>query len=244
MPGTIDVDHAEVWRAMDTDDASALLGVAAAPLIPNVTTATIARDLETGQPVYAYLPLGDVNALRNALDDLTTAEAYTVAPDRTAPPLAFGCAHEDGTLTKRRVTGQGTFDDWAARLYRILSDALPDVVNRDEANLGDVPDSYRLSGTTWTSGVVHRTTPHHYRRDDDAFPTWQGVTAIRSGVTGGYLHLPEYDATIACTDGWAAFFNGRSLVHGVTAMDRTSPYGYLNAVRYYALTGTEDPSRP
>lgn len=63
---------------------------------------------------------------------------------------------------------------------------------------------------------------------------------LRRHVAGGHLRIPEYDATIGCRDGWAVFFAGYDLVHGVTPMQLTRPDGYRFSIVYYALKGMKD----
>jgi hypothetical protein len=97
-----------------------------------------------------------------------------------------------------------------------------------------------MAGTTWTSGVVNQNSQLPYHRDGFNFPTWSAMPVIRRGVDGGHLHLPEYDLTVACRDGWAVFFCGQQLLHGVTPMRLTKPDGYRFSVVYYALRGMKD----
>jgi hypothetical protein len=59
-------------------------------------------------------------------------------------------------------------------------------------------------------------------------------------MDGGYLSVPEYGLVCACRDGYAVFFPGHELVHGVTPMQTTAPDGYRYSVVYYALRGMKD----
>ncbi len=102
------------------------------------------------------------------------------------------------------------------------------------------PDWRLGDHTAWTSGVVNRTSKLPYHRDRGNFPVWSAMPVVRRGVTGGHLHLPEYGATIACRDGWAVFFGGWQLVHGVTPMRLTAPDGYRYSIVYYSLRAMRD----
>lgn len=95
----------------------------------------------------------------------------------------------------------------------------------------------------WTSGVINKTAALPYHRDGNNFDTWSAMPSIRRGLTGGHLHLPEYDLTLPISDGDVSWFLGKRLVHGVTPMAkrkgaRSDPYRYTCV--FYAVQGLKD----
>ena len=66
------------------------------------------------------------------------------------------------------------------------------------------------------------------------------MPVLRRGVRGGALHLPEYDLTVACRDGWVVAFNGYELWHGVTPIELAEEDAYRISVVYYSLRGMKD----
>lgn len=247
---TAELDRVEVKRVTTRDEATDLVGTEVGDRAPNVTSPTVAVDSETGNPVYAYLPLGDVTDLRRAVRAVDIRETYRAASGRRNASRVFGWsprrpvqrreACNSTSFAKEQPLEQATLDQWAVRLLDLLRGIDPTVAERDEATMREVNADWRMAGTTWTSGVVNQNSQLPYHRDGFNFPTWSAMPVLRKGCDGGHLHLPEYDATLACRDGWGVFFCGMELVHGVTPMRLTRPDGYRFSVVYYALRGMKD----
>lgn len=244
------VEHVKVGRVLDRDAATELVGTTVGERTPNVTTSTWALDADSGEPVLAYLPLGDVSDLRAAVRGVDIRETYRAASGRRNASRVFGWsprrpvqrreACNSTSFAKEQPDEQRTLDRWAVRLLGMLRDLDPTVAEHDEATMREVLPEWRMAGTTWTSGVVNQNSQLPYHRDGFNFPTWSAMPVLRRGVDGGHLHLPEYDLTVACRDGWGVFFCGQQLVHGVTPMRRVKDDGYRYSVVYYALRGMKD----
>jgi hypothetical protein len=241
-----------VDRVMTADDATLLVGAEVDPLPANVTRATVALDRETREPVYAYLPLGDVADLREAVRGISYSEAMRAATGLRNRSRVFGYAPRrpvrllencnDTSLARERPEVTAVLDAWAGRLRGLLAQIDPQLVDDGDRELSVVLPDWRLdSGRSfWTSGIINRTSQLPYHRDGFNFPTWSAMPVVRRGIEGGHLNLPEYGATIACRDGWGVFFGGWQLVHGVTPMRQTTPDGYRYSVVYYSLRGLKD----
>lgn len=245
-----DLSRVPVKRVMTRAEATDLVGTDVSERLPNVTAPTVAVDAETGDPIYAYLPLGEVADLRRAVRQVDIRETYRAASGRRNASRVFGWsprrpvqrreACNSTSFAKEQPTEQATLDRWAVKLLDLLRAIDPTVAERDEATMREVLPDWRMAGTTWTSGVVNQNSQLPYHRDGFNFPTWSAMPVLRRAVEGGHLHLPEYDATIACRDGWGVFFCGHELVHGVTPMRLTRPDGYRFSIVYYALRGMKD----
>lgn len=241
-----------VDRVLDPDEATLLVGSEVDDLPPTVTRATIAVDRATGEPVYAYLPLGDVADLRAAVRGISYSEAMRAGTGLRNRSRVFGYAPRrpvrllencnDTSLNRERPEVARVLDAWADRLLGMLGGIDPTLVEQGRAELAAVLPDWRLDGgrSIWTSGIVNRTSQLPYHRDAFNFPTWSAMPVVRRGVAGGHLNLPEYGATIACRDGWGVFFGGWNLVHGVTPMRLTADDGYRYSVVYYSLRGMKD----
>jgi hypothetical protein len=66
------------------------------------------------------------------------------------------------------------------------------------------------------------------------------MPVVRRGVRGGRLHLPEFNVSFECRDGWVVWFPGWRYVHGVTPITKVEPDGYRISVVYYSLRGMKD----
>lgn len=241
-----------VDRVLDADLATALVGTEVDERPANVTTATVARDRETGEPVYAYLPLGDVSDLRRVARGITYGELVRSKTGVRNRSRVFGWAPRRPVQRRENCNATGVakespaehaiLDGWAGRLQAMLGEIEPGLLTDGLAATSVVLPDWRMDDgrSIWTSGVINRTSQLPYHRDGFNFPVWSAMPVVRRGVTGGHLHLPEYGATIACRDGWGVFFAGHNLVHGVTPMRLTAPDGYRYSIVYYSLRGMKD----
>jgi hypothetical protein len=122
-----------------------------------------------------------------------------------------------------------------------MADHLPAVAAAAELAIAPVRSEWRLTGGPgglWTSGVVNRNSPMPYHRDGNNFPSWSAMPVVRTNVSGGYLHLPEYDLTVPCVDGSVVYLWGQRHVHGVTPLRRLPRVAaYRYTVVFYALRG-------
>jgi hypothetical protein len=247
---TAALERTEVKRVLPAQDATELVGTDVGERVPNVTAPTVFTDAETSDPVLAYLPLGDVADLRRAVRAVDIRETYRAASGRRNASRVFGWsprrpvqrreACNSTSFAKEQPAEQATLDAYAVRLLDMLRGIDPTIADRDEETMREVLPEWKMAGTTWTSGVVNQNSQLPYHRDGFNFPTWSAMPVIRRACDGGHLHLPEYDLTVACRDGWAVFFCGHALVHGVTPMRLTRSDGYRFSVVYYALRGMKD----
>jgi hypothetical protein len=92
----------------------------------------------------------------------------------------------------------------------------------------------------WTSGVINKSSQLPYHRDGFNYETWSAMPVVRRNMAGGYLNFVEYNAVVACRDGWVLFFPGYKYVHGVTPMESKGDDAYRYSIVYYALRGMKD----
>lgn len=243
----------EAPRVLLADVASKMAGSFPTDMTPNVTTATRVIDPDTGGIIAAYYPLDDdVRArLRAAVLRVSFIETYRSASGNRNRSRIFGMSPRKPFQQRESCRPSGlaadqpdehaVLVDLASRLADDLRAFAPDVAERDAQTIKPVLDEWRMSERSiWTSGVVNKSSTLPYHRDGGNFPVWSAMPVLRRGMDGGALHIPEYDVTLACRDGWVAYFPGWELVHGVTPMRPSRPDGYRYSVVYYALRGMKD----
>lgn len=99
-----------------------------------------------------------------------------------------------------------------------------------------VKAEYRINGTVFTSGIINKNNPLKYHFDTGNFnDVFSCMLVFKSGVTGGYLSLPEYDLGFELKDRTAFMFDGQGILHGVTPIKYASPLAYRYSVVYYSL---------
>lgn len=243
-------DVTRVHRQLSPDEATQLVGQPVTDLAPNLTTATIAEDAETHEPAFAYLPVGSVTELRRAVLNFNFNFTTKRASGLQNVSRTFGHGPRrpvygrEGCMPTRLWSespeGHKVLIDYAHLLRGQLAAIFPQIATQDHDTMDAVSAEWRLGETTWTSGVVNQSSALPYHRDAFNFPVWTAMPVLRRHMRGGYLHIPEYGVTIESRDGWAVFFPGYQLVHGVTPMRLKRPDGYRYSVVYYALRGMKD----
>lgn len=240
-------------RVLSKDDASKYVGDTVPSIEPNITEACVIRDAETGEAVFAYLPLPrqSVAELRRAVlrvkyghtlrgvrGVINVSRVFGMSPRK---PMVSRESCRPTTLSQEEPESHAVIVNMAYALEDQLREVFPEVHAKDSEEIRQVANDWRMAeDALWTSGVINKTSTLPYHRDGFNFDTWSAMPVVRRSVTGGYLHIPEYDITCSARDGYALYFCGHRLVHGVTPMTQTKRDGYRYSIVYYALRGMKD----
>jgi hypothetical protein len=205
-------------RVMAPEAATEMTFSSVPPTDPTVTEATLAVDAESGYVIFAYLPIPNTDDLR-----------------RVATAIEFG-----GSPYAAFGADLGSFpgDSLAMRYV----DRIVNLLNAITPGCAEPVDVLY--------GLVNRVNLTTYHRDGDNLPRvpgpirdntpWAAMVYMRNNMGGGYLHLPEYDTTLACDDGWGVFFPSAELLHGVTPPQPLGPDAYRYSVLYGTLPGARE----
>lgn len=241
-----------IQRVLTDDEGDALIGTPVDDRPADLHDEGVYFDADTGEPVLLYAPYpGDVAELRRAVLAIhwqevqragmgwkNSARTFGMAPRK---PLIQREACQPTALWREQPDVHAILEDAAHHCVVQLDEALPGIVAKDRENIEQVLPEWRLDDeSVWTSGIVNRTSSLPYHRDEMNFHAWSAMPVVRRGTRGGYLHIPEYDRTIACRDGWVVYFMGKTLIHGNTPITVTQPDGYRISIVYYALRGMKD----
>lgn len=241
----------EVKRVMTKKEADEVVGDSVQASEPNVNEAGIYRDADTGEAILVYAPYpAKITELRKAV--IGTKYSTTLRSSGTRNvSRTFGFTTRSAVLQREACTPTSlTYDDPEAQMIlnntaevlgEYLREQLPEVYEHDYQTVGAVLPEWRMTeDALWTSGVINQSSALPYHRDGANFDTWSAMPVVRRGMDGGHLHMPEYDITINCRDGWALWFNGYALVHGVTPMSSRQKDGYRYSIVFYAKRGMKD----
>jgi hypothetical protein len=246
------MDRHAITRTRTPGEATALVGLGVPDITPNVTDAGVYADADTDTPVFAYLPLAAwvrvllrrnivgyrVSAVTRNANYSTRSTTFGYSP-RAAINRREGC--QLSAFGRDELQREAALDSTANVLRNMMIDIDPALVDRDRDRLSVIkPDWFLGEQELWTSGVINQDSQLPYHRDSFNFPTWSAMPVLRRAMDGGHLHIPEYDAVIACRDGFAVFFPGHDLVHGVTPMRARTKDAYRYSIVYYALRGMKD----
>ena len=240
-------------RIMPFERAEKMIGSTVPERTANVTTAGLLTDMKTGEPFLAYYPLDADTAapVREAVQRIKWTSTMRAQTGQRNRSRTFGMAPRKAMIKREScrptwlAMNQLAEHDALVRLSLDLQAQLkafaPAAFERDAQVMGVVEEEWRLAeDSLWTSGIVNKASALPYHRDRLNFPTWSAMPVFRRSMTGGHLHLPEYDVTVECRDGWVVYFPGFEHLHGVTPMQKTAEDGYRYSVVYYALRGMKD----
>lgn len=241
-----------IRRQLTPEEGDDFIGYEVEDRVADLHDEGVYYDEETDEPVLLYAPYtGDVAALRNAVRAVKYATVRRGGLGFQNSARTFGMAprkvhlrRETCTptqLTREQPEVHRELEIAAGHLIDQLAEHLPEVVVADRENIEKVLPEWRLDDdSVWTSGIINRTSALPYHRDEMNFYAWSAMPVVRRGVKGGHLHIPEYDRTVACRDGWVVDFMGKTLIHGNTPIRSVEADGYRISIVYYALRGMKD----
>ncbi len=88
----------------------------------------------------------------------------------------------------------------------------------------------------FTSGIINSATQLIYHTDNGNMPgCFSMMYTFRHGITGGHLHLPEFNALIKTAHNSLLIFDGASVVHGVTPFKKALGSSRRVTIVYYVL---------
>jgi hypothetical protein len=241
-------------RVMNEDDASALVGTMVEDMEATCTEAGIYVDEDTNEVIFVYFPMEEeVNLLRRSVLNIKYGSTKRQSLGIENLSRTFGMAPRKvfqrrescrvTTLAAEQPNEHAVLIAFAEKFANMFKEFAPDIYERDVKALAEagLDNEWRMTDDAlWTSGVVNKSSTLPYHRDGFNFATWSAMPVIRRDMKGGYLHLPEYNLTCACRDGWVTFFAGYKYVHGVTPMTPMKDDAYRYSIVYYALRGMKD----
>lgn len=243
-----------VKRVMTSDEATERVGTTVEPREANVKEAGIYVDADTNEPFLAYFPMEEeVSLLRRSVLNIKYSTTRRSGMGFDNQSRTFGMAPRKTmqqrescrptSLANEQPEEHSVIVAFADKFARMFKEFAPDLFNNDNKviNESGIDQEWRMTDDAlWTSGVINKSSQLPFHRDGFNYETWSAMPVIRKGMNGGYLQFIEYDAVIACADGWVLFFPGYKYVHGVTPMEARRPDAYRYSIVYYALRGMKD----
>lgn len=93
-----------------------------------------------------------------------------------------------------------------------------------------------IENTPFTSGIINKDSALRYHFDTGNFKNvYSNMLALKRGVSGGHLALPEYNVGLDISDNSILLFDGQKILHGVTPIHKVSPEAYRYTIVYYTL---------
>lgn len=202
---------------------------------------------DSDRVLLAYLPFEPVEErdLRLRLSELKiTAGARTLGLQARSTTFGAVPRLEVRGRDTCRVASLNTEHPEAYRLLAAQAPAMealyerlaPGVFEAHSAEAAGIDDAWRLPGSrAFTGGVVNRDSNLGYHFDSGNFTqVFSAMLGLRRGVTGGALVLPELGMHLPIADKSVTFFDGQSLLHGVTAMSKQTRRAYRITTVFYS----------
>lgn len=233
-----------IKRLLTDKEATKLCGLPVQDLEPTFTKPCVFYDEDTGEPVLATFEAPDIATYEKhilGLKWMERPEQHLTFGYRGKKPMMMQEGCEMAAFNRDHPETAAYLAAYSIKLAEIMAELMPEIVIMNEDVIKQVLPDWRLSkASLWTSGVINYISQLPYHRDGNNFDAWSVMPVIRYGVTGGYLHLPEYGIVCPARNGHAIAFYGKKLVHGVTPMRKTKADGYRISCVYYALKGLKN----
>lgn len=125
--------------------------------------------------------------------------------------------------------------DIGSKLSDMYARAAPGVYALQASQMQQVRPEWRIPNTVYTSGIVNQNNALGYHHDSGNFKDcWSGMVVFPNRMTGGELVVPELRLAFSFQRPAIIFFDGQSLLHGVTKIVRPS-MGYRYSIVFYSL---------
>ena len=213
-----------------------------------------ARLAWVARSIHAVRGWDDGNPAASSSNRLSGMKYPNLTFGTTSPaPLRrrYGCSASGFDRTHERIGIE--LKNLAATAWSAFQAYSPPVAESVwEVVASQIHDDWLMFDAPWTSGIINKTAALPYHRDaGNITGAWSAQYVVRNRLTGGYLHLPEYNVALACPDKSLALFDGQSVWHGVTPMAIDDhPEAYRYSMVYYAkqackecYSATEEPAR-
>lgn len=120
-----------------------------------------------------------------------------------------------------------------SRIYRAIN---PKLYERHHELSKRVNPDYIINNAIYTSGIVNKNNPLFYHFDSGNFKNvWSGMITFKQDIEGGDLHFPGLNIKFVLNDNAVIFFDGQSLVHGVTPIVMQNKDAYRYTTVYYSM---------
>ena len=99
-----------------------------------------------------------------------------------------------------------------------------------------IVEDYRHADVPFTSGIINDNNPLCYHFDSGNFKdVWSAMIVLKKEIGGGYLSMPEYGVMCEVKDKSIFYFDGQSILHGVTPITKMRPDSRRFSIVYYSL---------
>jgi hypothetical protein len=207
---------------------------------------------ENGVPVILYKKIDwcDTEQLHNVCKRVKYVSATRIPSKKrmglTTRSAIFGFRPRNGirqnycsstSFAMKQKLEHGIITDFAKNLMEVYKRYFPEVYAKHEQVVKEkVLPEWIIKDTIFTSGIINHDNPLPYHFDTGNFKgVLSNMVALKRGVQGGRLVLPEYGVKLEIEDNTVTIFDGQSIIHGVTPIVKHEQDAYRYTIVYYSL---------
>ncbi len=205
-----------------------------------------AYDKETGRFIFHYIPCFVPSSVYGQFFSSLKYNESVRLSGLISKSQIFGFAPRD--YLKNLPTRRCRFDsknpkaglvlqNMASTISKKLQDDHPDVYEKHHAGFVGINKNWVIPKSVFSSGIINLDTKYLYHTDNgNVDGCISGMITLKNNVSGGDLHLPEYNYVLQNNPGSLLLFDGASVSHGVTGFKKTSSKdSYRITIVWYVL---------
>lgn len=140
------------------------------------------------------------------------------------------------TLAKESPDAHNFVLRMGAELSSIYAATNPATYGHQAALVEKVLPEWRIPGAVYTSGIINQNNSLGYHFDSGNFKgCWSAMVVFSNRLRGGHLAVPALRLAFSFERPAVIFFDGQSLLHGVTKIEVPRGVGYRYSIVYYSL---------
>ena len=140
------------------------------------------------------------------------------------------------TLAREFPKENAIVAEFAEKIEKSYEKYHPEGFKFHKESIKEILPEYKIGKTVFTSGIINKNNPLKYHYDTGNYnKVYSCMLVMKGGTEGGYLSIPDYDIGIELKNNSILMFDGQSIMHGVTPIRYTSPFGYRYSIVYYSL---------
>lgn len=117
-----------------------------------------------------------------------------------------------------------------------LESQMPEIAKRQKEINEQIEPNWKFKSGLFTSGILNKSNQLVYHTDNgNVKGTLSAMVCFKKSVTGGDLHLPEYDVDVDISDGSLIIFDGQGTSHGVRPFHLNNKGGDRFTLVFYSL---------
>lgn len=142
------------------------------------------------------------------------------------------------SLAREQPTEHAIVCKYGIQIAGLYSEFTPETAEHHKKLMKEkVLDEWAIKDTPFTSGIINKNNPLKYHFDSGNFKgVYSCMAVFKSKIKGGYLSIPEYNIGVELKHNSVFMFDGQSILHGVTPIEKQANDAFRYSIVYYSLS--------